>query len=126
MAFKDLRDFLETLKEIGQYVELKREVENGYEVSAIGWELSERGGGPAIQFKIRGYDTPVVANVQGTLERNAIALGLEPAEGMEKNFVLIRNRVAEAMGSKETWLEPKTVVPPRRTRLGEPEPQERE
>ena len=109
MAFRDLRDFLEELKKIGQFVELKREMESGYEVSALGWELSDRGGGPAIMFKIRGYDTPVVANVQGTLQRNAIAMGLEPAETMEENFVLIRNRVAEALAAKETWIEPKIV-----------------
>ena len=58
------------------------------------------GGGPAIRFKIKGYDTPVVANVQGTLQRNAIALGLEPAETLEKNFVMIRNRVAELSAAK--------------------------
>ncbi|MEE9418128.1 MAG: UbiD family decarboxylase [Desulfatiglandaceae bacterium] len=109
MAFKDLRDFLEELKKAGQFVELKRELESGYEVSALGWELSDRGGGPAIMFRIRGYDTPVVANVQGTLQRNAIAIGLEPAETMEENFVLIRNRVAEALAAKEAWIEPEIV-----------------
>ncbi|MCJ7646593.1 UbiD family decarboxylase, partial [bacterium] len=109
MPFKDLRDFLDKLKEMRQLVELKREIENGYEVSALGWELSDRGGGPAIMFKIKGYETPVVANVQGTLERNTIALGLSPVETMEKNFVMLRNRMAEALASKNTWIEPKIV-----------------
>jgi len=109
MAFKDMREFLDKLKELGQFVELKKEMESGYEVSSLGWELSDRGGGPAIKFRIKGYDTPVVANVQGTLQRNAIALGLEPADTMEKNFVLIRNRVAQVLASKETWHEPKLV-----------------
>lgn len=109
MPFKDLRDFLKKLREINQLVELKREMESGYEVSALGWELSARGGGPAIMFNIKGYHTPVVANVQGTLQRNAIALGLQPAETMEKNFVIIRNRMAEALASKNTWIEPKIV-----------------
>jgi 4-hydroxy-3-polyprenylbenzoate decarboxylase len=109
MPFKDLRDFLGALKEAGQFVELKKEMESGYEVSALGWELSERGGGPAIKFKIKEHGTPVVANVQGTLQRNALALGLQVAETMEKNFVLIRNYIAEALASKETWIEPKIV-----------------
>ncbi|MEW6664555.1 MAG: UbiD family decarboxylase [Thermodesulfobacteriota bacterium] len=109
MAFKDMRAFIEKLKELRQFVELRKEMENGYEVSALGWELSDRGGGPAIRFKIKGYDTPVVANVQGTLQRNAIALGLEPADTMENNFVLIRNRVAQVLAAKETWLDPKVV-----------------
>ena len=109
MPFNDLREFLEKLKEIGEFVEIKKEMEDGYEVSALGWELSDRGGGPAIRFRIKGYDTPVVANVQGTLQRNAVALGLEPLDTMEKNFVLIRNRVAKALAAKETWIEPKIV-----------------
>ncbi|RJR30595.1 MAG: UbiD family decarboxylase [Desulfobacteraceae bacterium] len=109
MAFNDLRAFLKKLRDLGQFVELKKELESGYEVSALGWELSDRGGGPAILFRIKGYETPVVANVQGTLQRNAIALGLEPADTMEKNFVLIRNRVAQVLAAKETWLEPKLV-----------------
>jgi len=109
MPFKDLRDFLNKIEKIGQLVKLRRGLENGFEVSALGWELSSRGGGPAIMFKIKGYDTPVVANVQGTLQRNVIALGLEPAETMEKNFVILRNRMAEALASKNTWIEPKTA-----------------
>ena len=109
MAFKDLRSFLEKLKKEGQFLELKKEMDDGFEVSALGWELSDRGGGPGIMFKIKGYDTPVVANVHGTLQRNAMALGLEPADTMEKNFVLIRNRVAQVLASKETWIEPKIV-----------------
>jgi 4-hydroxy-3-polyprenylbenzoate decarboxylase len=86
MPFKDLRSFLEKLKQEGQFLELKKEMEDGFEVSALGWELSDRGGGPGIMFKIKGYDTPVVANVHGTLQRNAMALGLEPADTMEKKL----------------------------------------
>ena len=36
MAFKDLRDFIKKLKEVNQFVELKKEIENGYNVSALG------------------------------------------------------------------------------------------
>ena len=109
MAYNDLRSFLEKLKQEGQFVEIKKEMEDGFEVSSLGWELSERGGGPAIRFKLKGYDTPVVVNAQGTLQRNAMALGIEPADTMEKNFVLIRNRVAEALANKSTWIKPKTI-----------------
>ncbi|NIR17796.1 MAG: hypothetical protein GWN86_29405, partial [Desulfobacterales bacterium] len=44
MAFKDLRSFLKKLKKEGQFLELKKEMEDGFEVSALGWELSDRGG----------------------------------------------------------------------------------
>ena len=109
MVFRDLREFLKKLEEEGQFIRLKKELNDGYEVSALGWELSNRGGGPAIEFKIKGYHTPVVANVQGTLQRNAIALGLEPAETMEKNFIILRSRMAEALTSKNKWIEPKII-----------------
>ena len=63
MLFKDLRDFLGILKEKGQFVEVKKEMESGYEVSVLGWEFSECGGGLVIKFKIKGYDMLVVVNV---------------------------------------------------------------
>ncbi|MBW2208902.1 MAG: phenolic acid decarboxylase, partial [Deltaproteobacteria bacterium] len=53
MAFNDLRSFLEKLNQEGQFVEIKKEMEDGFEVSSLGWELSERGGGPAIRFKLK-------------------------------------------------------------------------
>ena len=110
MAYKDLREFLAKLEEIGQLVRLKTELEDGYEVSALGWELSDRGGGPAIIFKIKGYDIPVVANVHGTLERNVLALGLEPKGNFKEDFLTIRNTVAKALREKDKWPKTKLVT----------------
>src|SRR5680860_1739107 len=97
MAFKDLREFLAVLDEMGQYKELEAQPETGYEVAAIGWELSSRGGGPAIKFNVKGYEIPTVANALGTLERNCVALGLEPKDTFKENFLAIRNRVSEGL-----------------------------
>lgn len=110
MAFKDLREFLGKLQEIGEIVELKDQPENGLEVAAIGWELSDRGGGPAIRFNVKGFEIPTVANALGTLERNCIALGLEPGRTFKENFLAIRNRVAEGLRKKDEWPKTKTVT----------------
>ena len=38
MPFKDLRGFIDKIEKIGQLVKLRKELENGFEVSALGWE----------------------------------------------------------------------------------------
>ncbi len=110
MAFRDLREFLGKLEETGQLARISTELDDGYEVSALGWELSERGGGPAIIFKIKGHDIPVVANVQGTLARNVLALGLEPKGSFKEDFLTIRNAVAKALREKDKWPKTKPVT----------------
>lgn len=106
MAFVDLREFLKKLEEDGQLIRLKKELNNGYEVSALGWELSERGGGSAVIFKVKGYDIPVVTNVHGTLERNALALGLPAKGSFKENFIQIRNFCAKILSNREKWIKP--------------------
>lgn len=108
MAFKDLREFLSTLEERSELIHLKKELEGGYEVSALAWELAERSG-PAIQFKLKGYDIPVVMGLHGTLQRNCLALGLEPKGTDKENYYQIRNFMAEMLEAKDKWLKPVTV-----------------
>ncbi|MBS4024487.1 MAG: UbiD family decarboxylase [Clostridia bacterium] len=108
MAFKDLREFMEYLEKKGELVHLETELENGYEISALTWELAEKLG-PAVAFKAKGYDIPLVMNVHGTLNRNCMALGLEPKETPQENFLQIRNTIAQAMEQKESWMKPVMV-----------------
>lgn len=108
MAFKDLRAFMEFLEKKGELVYLKREMEDGYEISALTWELAERLG-PAVVFKAKGYDIPLVMNVHGTLERNCLALGLEPGNTHRDNFLKIRNRIAEMLEDKSKWIRPEII-----------------
>ncbi|MDD3654747.1 MAG: UbiD family decarboxylase [Desulfotomaculaceae bacterium] len=110
MAIKDLREFLSVLAERGQLADIKTELEDGYEVSALGWEMSDRGGGPAIILKVKGYDIPIVANAQGTLERNVLALGLEPKGNFKDDFLTIRNTVAKALREKDKWPKTKQIT----------------
>ncbi|RJX23260.1 MAG: UbiD family decarboxylase [Dethiobacter sp.] len=105
MAYQDLREFMDLLKKKEHLVYIKRELENGFEISALTWELAERLG-PAVVFKARGYDMPLVMNVHGTLERNCMALDIEPGKNDKENFLKIRNRIAEALENKNKWLKP--------------------
>lgn len=108
MAFKDLREFMEYLEKRGELKHLDTELKNGYEISALTWELADKLG-PAVCFKAEGYDIPLVMNVHGTLERNCMALGLEPKETEQENFLAIRNAIADALEHKERWKKPVVV-----------------
>ncbi|MDZ4245921.1 MAG: UbiD family decarboxylase, partial [Dehalococcoidia bacterium] len=108
MAFRDLREFLGVLEEKGELIKLKKELEDGYEVSALAWELAERSG-PAVQFHLKGYDIPLVMGLHGTLRRNCIALGLEPKESDKENYYQIRNFIAGLLESKDKWIKPVKV-----------------
>src|SRR3990172_2535008 len=108
MAYRDLREFLKVLENRGEFVRIPRELESGYEISALAWLLADHLG-PAVGFKAKGYDIPLVMNVHGTMERNCLALGLEPAQTYKENFLAIRNRMAEVLDDKSRWLKPVIV-----------------
>lgn len=108
MAYRDLRQFMDKLRSMGQLVTIEKELEDGYEVSALTWELADRLG-PAVVFKVKGYEMPLVMNVHGTLERNCLALGLEPLDSFEKNFIQIRNSMAGMLEDKSKWIKPVVV-----------------
>ncbi|MDD3654987.1 MAG: UbiD family decarboxylase, partial [Desulfotomaculaceae bacterium] len=109
MAFKDMREFVGFLEERGELVRPSVELESGYEVSSMMCELAERQG-PAMLFKLKGFDIPVLMNTHGTLERNCMGLGLEPKETFRENFLAIRNRVAEMLEDKSQWHKPTVVT----------------
>ena len=108
MPFKDLRDFLDKLREMKDFVEL-RETENGYEVSALGWEFPTVVEAQPLCLRLKAMIRLWLLMSKGTLQRNAIALGLDPTEIIERNFVILRNHMAKALESKNTWIEPKVV-----------------
>ena len=80
MSFKDLREFIVKLRETGDLVSVKEEVDWELEVGAISrraYELS----GPAILFeKVKDYPSGyrIFNGLLGTFRRVAIAFGLDP------------------------------------------------
>ncbi|MDO9535346.1 MAG: UbiD family decarboxylase [Bacillota bacterium] len=105
MAYKDLREFMDYLKHKEELINIERELENGYEISALTWELADKLG-PAVVFRAKGYDIPLAMNVHGTLKRNCMALEIEPGDSDKENFLKIRNRIAEVMEDKSMWKKP--------------------
>ena len=75
MQYKDLRDFIGHLEDIGQLKRILHPVDPHYEMTEIS-DRTLRAGGPALLFENPiGYDIPVLTNLFGTPERVAIGMG---------------------------------------------------
>jgi len=80
--FRDLRDLLRKVDEIGELKVIREEVDWNEEVAAITYMAAKKKGSPALYFeKIKGYPEgfKVLTNVLGSsLNRIALSLGLPP------------------------------------------------
>jgi len=74
VAYRDIRDFIKKIEDIGQLKRIKIEVDPIYEIA----EFSDRAiksNGPALLFEnVKGSKFPVVTNLFGTMERMCLAL----------------------------------------------------
>ena len=76
MGFKDLREFLRTLRDMGELVEVKAPVDPVLEVTEI-YERVVKKEGPALFFSnVRGSSVPLVINLFGSSKRMSMALGV--------------------------------------------------
>ncbi|MFH0925731.1 MAG: menaquinone biosynthesis decarboxylase [bacterium] len=74
MAYEDLRQFIDTLESKGLLKRIRIEVDPIYEITEITDRVSKTNG-PALLFeKVKGYNTPVLMNAFGSLERMNLAL----------------------------------------------------
>ncbi len=77
MAFKNLRDYLNTLEKRGELSTVEVEVNPIYEIGHIADRLV-KSEGPAVLFKKpKGSKIPVVMNLFGSKKRTALALGVK-------------------------------------------------
>lgn len=87
------RDFLAELELAGQLLRVKHEVEPRYEVCAYCRHAADADG-PAVLFEnIRGYDIPALANLFGTRERIAMAMGVAPADMAREAARRLKSRI---------------------------------
>ena len=79
MAYRDLRDFLARLDELGELHRVAVEVDPHLEIAAVTDRACKlAGGGPALLFEwVKGSGFPVATNLFGSEQRVAAALGFE-------------------------------------------------
>ena len=83
MAFRDLREFIAELEKRGLLKRIKTEVDCELEITEITDRVSKMTGkkNVALLFEnVKGYNMPVLMNAFGSMERMAIALGVEKVD----------------------------------------------
>jgi len=80
LSYADLRDFLAQLEKKGELKRVQASVSPRLEMTEI-CDRVLRAGGPALLFeKPAGFDIPVIANLFGTVQRVAAAMGVNDAK----------------------------------------------
>ena len=86
MAYRDLKDFVDVLRQRGELKEISVEVDPVLEISEIA-DRMVKAGGPALLFtNVKGHRIPVLINAFGTLERMALALGAESLDAIAEDI----------------------------------------
>jgi 4-hydroxy-3-polyprenylbenzoate decarboxylase len=78
MAYKHLKQFIDTLEKAGELVRIKTYVDPKLEIAEITDRVSKSPhGGKALLFENTGYDFPVLINSMGSYKRMCLALGVK-------------------------------------------------
>jgi len=86
MAFRNLRDFLETLEKDGELQRIRQEVSPRWEISEIA-DRSVKGAGPALLFEnVKGSEFPLAINLFASSERMKKAIGLGSYEEWDERL----------------------------------------
>ncbi len=89
MEYKDLRDFIRQLEELGELKRIAVEVDPYLEITEI-CDRTLRRGGPALLFeKVKGSQFPLLANLFGTPRRVALGMGEESAQALQEVGTLL-------------------------------------
>ncbi len=105
MAFRDLRDFIDTLEKAGELKRIKTEVDPYLEITEIS-DRTLRAGGPALLFENpKGSTIPVLANLFGNTRRIAMAMGQEDIEGLRDvgKLLAFLKEPTPPSGWKDLW-----------------------
>ncbi len=105
MPHADLREFIADLEQRGLLKRISTEVDPKLEMTEIADRVL-RAGGPALLFENpRGYSTPVLANLFGTVERVALGMGGETLEDLREigRLLAFLKEPEPPRGLKEAW-----------------------
>jgi 4-hydroxy-3-polyprenylbenzoate decarboxylase len=86
MGYRDLQDFLSRLGERNLLHRIKSEVNQDLEITEIATR-TVKSSGPALLFEnVKGHKIPVAINLFGSMERTALALGVENIEEVSRKL----------------------------------------
>ncbi len=105
MNYRDLRDFLDQLEQLGELRRISVEVDPNLEMTEIADRVL-RAGGPALLFeKPKGHDIPVLANLFGTPHRVALGMGEENVAALREVGKLLAalKEPDPPKGMKDAW-----------------------
>jgi 4-hydroxy-3-polyprenylbenzoate decarboxylase len=84
MKYKNLRDFIAHLENLGELKRVTTPVDPRLEITEV-CSRTLRAGGPALLFeKPGGFDIPLLGNLFGTTRRVALAMGHESIEELRE------------------------------------------
>ena len=84
MKYRDLRDFIDQLESDGDLKRIRQAVDPNLEITEISDRVL-RAGGPALLFENPlGSEIPLLANLFGTEQRVALALGEDNATSLRE------------------------------------------
>jgi len=84
MQYKDLRDYIRQLEQIGELKRIQAEVDPYLEITEI-CDRTLKAGGPALLFEnVKGFDMPLLGNLFGTTRRVAMGMGEESVEALRE------------------------------------------
>ncbi len=105
MKYKDLRDFIEQLEQIGELRRIKTPVDPRLEMTEICSRVLNAGG-PAILFENPvGHTIPVLANLFGTPRRVALGMGEDNVEALREvgKLLAFLKEPEPPKGLKDAW-----------------------
>ncbi len=96
LAYKDLREFVETLERQGELRRIQTEVDPELEITEITDRVS-KANGPALLFEnVRGSAYPVLINAMGSYRRMATALGVKDLDDIGNEILQLMDVSAYA------------------------------
>jgi 4-hydroxy-3-polyprenylbenzoate decarboxylase len=89
LAFTDLREFIDALESRGWLKRIRESVDCDLEITEITDRVSKMQGDKnvALLFEnVKGYDVPVLMNAFGSMERMALALGVDKIDDIAQEI----------------------------------------
>src|SRR3990167_9519183 len=105
MKYRDLRDFLAQLENLGELKRIRAEISPRLEMTEV-CDRVLKAGGPAILFEQpTGYSMPVLGNLFGTPRRVALGMGEENMEALREvgKLLAFLKEPEPPKGLKDAW-----------------------